>query len=67
MRHPQAIRNMGQELSRKIRAKGRSLLVFCTRAISKDRKLNKAVQKREPPKNRKRIGTKVWDSNSTIQ
>lgn len=44
---------MGQELSRKIRAEGRPLLVFCTRVISKDRKLNKVVQKREPPKNRK--------------
>lgn len=53
MRHPQAIRNMGQELSRKIRAEGRPLLVFCTRVISKDRKLNKVVQKREPQKNRK--------------
>ena len=56
MRHPQAIRNMGQELSRKIRAEGRPLLVFCTRVISKDRKLNKVVQKREPPKKQKDRG-----------
>ena len=39
--------------SRKIRAEGRPLLVFCTRVISKDRKLNKVAQKREPQKNRK--------------
>lgn len=59
---------MGQELSRKIRAEGRLLLLFCTRVISKDRKLNKAVQKENPQKaERQRIGRKVGESNSTIQ